>query len=129
MRELKEDTFSGDKNDDAHKHVERVLDIASLFNILGISHDAVMLHIFPITLTGAAKSWVDRLPPGIIDSCDLLKKAFIQRPTWILHTNQQSPTSWRKEAKFRGAYEQTPEGINTKKGRYGRMDKETPGEY
>ncbi|GKF61973.1 hypothetical protein Tco_0182027, partial [Tanacetum coccineum] len=30
--------------------------------------DAVMLRIFPITLTGAAKRWVDRLSPGIVDS-------------------------------------------------------------
>ncbi|GKA12623.1 hypothetical protein Tco_0692169, partial [Tanacetum coccineum] len=79
MRELREDTFSGNKNDDAHEHVERVLDIASLFNILEVSHDAVMLRVFPITLTGAAKRWVDRLPTGTVDSWDLLKKAFIQR--------------------------------------------------
>ncbi|GKE74696.1 hypothetical protein Tco_1536737 [Tanacetum coccineum] len=79
MRELREDTFSGNKNDDAHEHVERVLDIVSLFNIPRVSHDAVMLHVFPITLTGAAKRWVDRLPPGTVNSWDLLKKAFIQR--------------------------------------------------
>ncbi|GJR17005.1 hypothetical protein Tco_0965532 [Tanacetum coccineum] len=77
MRELREDTFSRNKNDDTHEHVERVLDIISLFNIPGVSHDAVMLRVFPITLTGAAKRWVDRLPPGTINSWDLLKKAFI----------------------------------------------------
>ncbi|GKB46143.1 protein kinase-like domain, concanavalin A-like lectin/glucanase domain protein, partial [Tanacetum coccineum] len=66
-------------NDDAHEHVERVLDIVSLFNIPGVSHNAVMLLVFPITLTGAAKRLVDRLPPVIVDSWDLLKKAFIQR--------------------------------------------------
>ncbi|GKE01562.1 putative reverse transcriptase domain-containing protein [Tanacetum coccineum] len=49
MRELREDTFSGNKNDDAHEHVE------------------------------AAKIWVDILTPGTVDSWDLLKKAFIQR--------------------------------------------------
>ncbi|GKE36587.1 zinc knuckle CX2CX4HX4C containing protein [Tanacetum coccineum] len=38
-----------------------------------------MLRVFPITLTGATKRWVDRLPPGTVDSWDLLKKAFIQR--------------------------------------------------
>ncbi|GKF74008.1 hypothetical protein Tco_0220340 [Tanacetum coccineum] len=38
-----------------------------------------MLHVFPITLTGAAKRWVDRLSPGTVNSWDLLKKAFIQR--------------------------------------------------
>ncbi|GKD72109.1 hypothetical protein Tco_1330391 [Tanacetum coccineum] len=54
MRELREDTFSGNKNDDAHEHMERVLDIVSLFNILGVTHDAIMLLVFPITLTGPA---------------------------------------------------------------------------
>nr|GEX66762.1 hypothetical protein [Tanacetum cinerariifolium] len=55
MRELREDTFFGNKNDNAHEHVEQVLDIVSLFNIPGVSHDVVMLRVFPITLTGAAK--------------------------------------------------------------------------
>ncbi|GKA35292.1 hypothetical protein Tco_0721783, partial [Tanacetum coccineum] len=66
-------------NDDAHEHVERVLDIVSLFNIQGVSHDTIMLHIFPITLTGAAKRWIDRIPSGSINTWDLLEKAFIQR--------------------------------------------------
>ena len=79
MRELREDTFSGNKNDDAHEHVERVLDIVSLFNIPEVSHDAVMLRVFPMTLTGAAKRWVDRLSPGTVGSWDLLKITFIQR--------------------------------------------------
>nr|GEV62765.1 hypothetical protein [Tanacetum cinerariifolium] len=52
---------------------------ANLFNISGVTHDAVMLCVFPITLTGAAKRWVDRLSPGTLDYWDLLKKAFIQR--------------------------------------------------
>ncbi|GJV51340.1 hypothetical protein Tco_1447081 [Tanacetum coccineum] len=52
-----EDTFSGNKNDDAHEHVERVLDIVSLFNIPGVSHDDVMICVFPITLIGAAKRY------------------------------------------------------------------------
>ncbi|GJW48826.1 hypothetical protein Tco_0080472 [Tanacetum coccineum] len=55
MRESREDTFSKNKNDDAHEHVKRVLDIVSLFNIPRVSHDVVMLHVFPITLTGATK--------------------------------------------------------------------------
>nr|GEW62493.1 hypothetical protein [Tanacetum cinerariifolium] len=57
MRELRENTFSENKNDDAHEHVERVLDIVSLFNIQGVTHDGVMLRVFPITLTGATKRY------------------------------------------------------------------------
>ncbi|GJY42927.1 hypothetical protein Tco_0431140 [Tanacetum coccineum] len=79
MRELREDTFLRNKNDDAHEHVERILDIVSLFNIPGVTHDVVILRVFPITLTRAAKRWVDRLPPGTINTWDLLKKDFIQR--------------------------------------------------
>ncbi|GJS49143.1 reverse transcriptase domain-containing protein [Tanacetum coccineum] len=52
MRELREDTFSGNKNEDAHDHVDRVLNI------------------------------VDRLIPGTVNTWDLLKKAFIQRWRW-----------------------------------------------
>ncbi|GJR60757.1 hypothetical protein Tco_1502919 [Tanacetum coccineum] len=79
MRESREDSFSWNKNDDAYEHVERVLDIVSLFNILGVTHDAVMLRVFPITLTGATKRCVDKLSPGTINTWDLLKNAFIQR--------------------------------------------------
>ncbi|GJY63891.1 hypothetical protein Tco_0465351 [Tanacetum coccineum] len=79
MRELREETFSGNINEDAHDHVDRVLNIVSLFNILGMSHDAILLRVFPFTLTGAAKRWVDRLTLGAISTWDLLKKAFIQR--------------------------------------------------
>ncbi|GKA30510.1 hypothetical protein Tco_0716815 [Tanacetum coccineum] len=57
MRELREDTFSGNKNDDAYEHVEIFLDIINLFNIPGVTHDAVLLRVFPITLTGAAKRY------------------------------------------------------------------------
>ncbi|GJZ96276.1 hypothetical protein Tco_0668610 [Tanacetum coccineum] len=39
MRELREDTFSGNKNDDAYEHVGKVLDIVRLFNIPGVTHD------------------------------------------------------------------------------------------
>ncbi|GKA00157.1 hypothetical protein Tco_0672707 [Tanacetum coccineum] len=60
-RELREDIFSRNKNKDAHDHVDRVLNIVSLFNIPRVSQNAVLLCVFPFTLTGAAKRWVDRL--------------------------------------------------------------------
>ncbi|GJR17842.1 hypothetical protein Tco_0966369 [Tanacetum coccineum] len=79
MRELREDTFSRNKNEDAHDHNDRVLSIIGLFNIPRVSKDAVMLQVFPFTLNGSPKRWVDRLAPGTINTRDLLKKAFIQR--------------------------------------------------
>nr|GEV81173.1 hypothetical protein [Tanacetum cinerariifolium] len=79
MQELREYTFSGNKNEDVHDHIDRVLNIVSLFNILRVSQDAVLLRVFPFTLTGSAKRWVDRLTPGAVNTWDLLKTAFIQR--------------------------------------------------
>ncbi|GJX25402.1 zinc knuckle CX2CX4HX4C containing protein [Tanacetum coccineum] len=78
MRELREETFSENKNKDGHDHVDRVLNILSLFNIPGVSQDAVLLRVFPFTLTRTAKRWVDRLTSGAVNTWDLLKKAFIQ---------------------------------------------------
>ncbi|GJU70856.1 hypothetical protein Tco_1262261 [Tanacetum coccineum] len=49
MRELREDTFSGNKNEDPHDHIDRVLSIVGLFNIPGVSKDAVMHRVFPFT--------------------------------------------------------------------------------
>ncbi|GJW80891.1 reverse transcriptase domain-containing protein [Tanacetum coccineum] len=79
MRELREDTLSENKNEDAHDHVDRILNIVTLFNIPRVSKDAVLLRVFTFTLTGAAKRWVDRLTPGSDNTWDLVKKAFIQR--------------------------------------------------
>ncbi|GJV72305.1 hypothetical protein Tco_1492300 [Tanacetum coccineum] len=66
MRELREDTFSGNKNEDAHDHIDRVLKIVSLFNILGVSKDVVLLRVFLFTLTRSVKRWVDRLTLGYL---------------------------------------------------------------
>ncbi|GJS87034.1 hypothetical protein Tco_0769670 [Tanacetum coccineum] len=57
MRELREDTFSKNKDEDAHDHIDRVLNIVGLFNIPRVAKDAVMLRVFPFTLTVAAKRW------------------------------------------------------------------------
>ena len=59
--------------------MENVFYIASLFNISSVSHDAVMLRVFPVTLSGAAKRWIDWLPAGNVNTWNFLKKHFIQR--------------------------------------------------
>nr|GEU31035.1 hypothetical protein [Tanacetum cinerariifolium] len=132
MRELREDTFSGNKNDDAHEHVERVLDIVSLFNITEVSHDAVMLRVFPITLTGAAKRWVYRLPSGTEEVKSIVNAKYgefgrpspfrngakyrIGPPGYYIRMDNRPPVR-EKKAKNGRAFEQTPGGINAKKDR------------
>ncbi|GJZ91643.1 hypothetical protein Tco_0663570, partial [Tanacetum coccineum] len=42
LRELRDNTFSRNDNEDAHEHVGRILEITSLFNTPGVSRDAII---------------------------------------------------------------------------------------
>ncbi|GKB38141.1 hypothetical protein Tco_0883083 [Tanacetum coccineum] len=75
MRELRRKLFKGTDDEDAHEHVRRVLEIADLFHFPGVSHDAVMLRVFPITLKGPTLRWINKLSARSITTWDLLKKA------------------------------------------------------
>ncbi|GKB18127.1 hypothetical protein Tco_0852050 [Tanacetum coccineum] len=52
MRELRRKLFANTDDEDAHEHVRRVLEIADLFHFPDVTHDAIMLRVFPITLKG-----------------------------------------------------------------------------
>ncbi|GKA63107.1 hypothetical protein Tco_0762713 [Tanacetum coccineum] len=54
VRELRRKLFKGTDDEDVHEHVRRVLEIADLFHFPDVTHDAVMLRVFPITLKGPA---------------------------------------------------------------------------
>ncbi|GJV85626.1 RNA-directed DNA polymerase, eukaryota, nucleotide-binding alpha-beta plait domain protein [Tanacetum coccineum] len=58
---------------------DRVLEIADLFHFPGVTHDAVMLRVFPITLKGPALRWINRLSVKLVTTWDLLEKAFIKK--------------------------------------------------
>lgn len=77
---------------DAQEHVNKVLYITSIFNTPNVAHDTFMLRLFPMTLTGAARRWLNRSPTRLIDTWDLLKKAFMQRycpfPKWRLSSRK-----------------------------------------
>ncbi|GJZ39182.1 ribonuclease H-like domain-containing protein [Tanacetum coccineum] len=66
----------GTDDEDAHKHMRRVLEIIDLFYFPGVTHDAVMLRVFPITLKGWALRWKRKLLAGMINTWDLLEKEF-----------------------------------------------------
>ncbi|GJW18457.1 la-related protein 1B-like protein [Tanacetum coccineum] len=56
LRELKDNIFSWNENEDAHEHVGRILEIPSLFNTLGVSRDAIMLRIFILRFCPPSKT-------------------------------------------------------------------------
>ncbi|GJY75184.1 hypothetical protein Tco_0480300 [Tanacetum coccineum] len=77
MRELREETFSGNKDEDTHDHIDRFLSIVGLFNIPRVLKDAVMLQVFPFTLIGETQQNVGgQLTPGTNLFLRSLNKAF-----------------------------------------------------
>ncbi|GKE28866.1 hypothetical protein Tco_1444250, partial [Tanacetum coccineum] len=60
-RELRCKLFKGTNDEDAHEHVRTVLEIIDLFHFPSVTHDVVMLRVFPLTLTGLALRWKNRL--------------------------------------------------------------------
>ncbi|GJW62571.1 hypothetical protein Tco_0111906 [Tanacetum coccineum] len=55
LKELQENTFSGSDNEDVKEHIEKFLEIVDLFHVPNITKDQLMLRVFPISLTEAAK--------------------------------------------------------------------------
>ncbi|GJX32381.1 Orf y [Tanacetum coccineum] len=66
-------------DEEAYEHVRTILEIVDLFHFTGVTHDAIMLRVFLITLKGRALRWKNRLPAGTITTWDLLKKDFVWR--------------------------------------------------
>ncbi|GKB52673.1 reverse transcriptase domain-containing protein [Tanacetum coccineum] len=64
------------------------LDILEKYNLMDdepmwaadhIENEAVLLMMFPLSLTGEAKTWLDELNEGTIETWDELRTAFISR--------------------------------------------------
>ncbi|GJX55954.1 hypothetical protein Tco_0285851 [Tanacetum coccineum] len=94
MRELRRKLFTGTDDEDAYEHVRTILEIVDFFHFPGVTHDAVMLRVFPITLKGRALRWKDRLPAGYNDllyQCQL-HHLNCQQKVHIFYTGLDIPT-------------------------------------
>ncbi|GKF27251.1 reverse transcriptase domain-containing protein, partial [Tanacetum coccineum] len=56
-----------------------ILETANEFAIKDTKNEAVRLMMFPLSLTGKAKTWLDELNEGTIETWDELRTAFISR--------------------------------------------------
>ncbi|GJV08783.1 uncharacterized mitochondrial protein-like protein [Tanacetum coccineum] len=79
LKELREDTFSGSDNEDANKHIEKVLKIVDLFQVPNITVDQLMLRVFHISLTRAVSRWLRNEPTGLIKTWEDLKTKFLNK--------------------------------------------------
>ncbi|GJW32050.1 hypothetical protein Tco_0052082 [Tanacetum coccineum] len=69
LRELRKTTFLGSLTENEIEHIEKVLEVASLFN----ANDSALLRVFPLTLVGVAKTWFDVTSPEHAKNWDELK--------------------------------------------------------
>ncbi|GJR86349.1 reverse transcriptase domain-containing protein [Tanacetum coccineum] len=76
---VKGNQFDGRTKTDPHKHIHEFLGICDMFKYRDTKNEAVCLMMFPLSLTGEAKTWLDKLNEGTIKTWDELRTAFISR--------------------------------------------------
>ncbi|GKB20468.1 reverse transcriptase domain-containing protein [Tanacetum coccineum] len=84
---VKGNQFDDRTKTDPHKHIYKFLRICDMFKYRDTENEAVRLMMFPLSLTGEAKTWLDELNEGTIDTWDKLRTAFISRffPLTLFH--------------------------------------------
>ncbi|GJS22673.1 reverse transcriptase domain-containing protein [Tanacetum coccineum] len=71
--------FDGRTKTNPHKHIHEFLEICDMFKYRDTENKAVRLMMFPLLLTREAKTWLDELNEGTIETWDELRTAFISR--------------------------------------------------
>ncbi|GJS83419.1 hypothetical protein Tco_0749960 [Tanacetum coccineum] len=61
MQMIRDNQFDGRIRSDPHRHVANFLEINNLFQYGENQEEAVMLRIFPFSLSGEAKTWMNEL--------------------------------------------------------------------
>nr|GEU71741.1 reverse transcriptase domain-containing protein [Tanacetum cinerariifolium] len=57
-------SFHGFKNDDPHSYICRFTKITQTVKLNQVSHDIIKLILFPFSLEGAARTWLEKEPPN-----------------------------------------------------------------
>ncbi|GJZ47244.1 putative ribonuclease H-like domain-containing protein [Tanacetum coccineum] len=69
---VKGNQFNGRTKTNAHKHIHEFLRICDMFKYKDTGNEVVRLMMFPLSLTGEAKTWLDELDEGTIETSDEL---------------------------------------------------------
>ncbi|GKB78248.1 hypothetical protein Tco_0945143 [Tanacetum coccineum] len=65
---VKGNQFDGRIKTDPHKHIHEFLRICDMFKYKDTKNEVVRLMMFPLSLTGEAKTWLDELNEGTIET-------------------------------------------------------------
>jgi Retrotransposon gag protein len=69
--------FNGLPNDDPNLHLSVFLKIYNTLKVNGVTDDAIRLRLFPFSLVGKARAWLQSLAIGTITTWDQLAEAFL----------------------------------------------------
>ncbi|KAK8684161.1 hypothetical protein V6N13_040192 [Hibiscus sabdariffa] len=91
--------FGGTPNENARHHLKSFLDICNSFKIHGVSNDVLKLKLFPYSLRDKAKTWLNNLQPGSLQSWTQLCRSFLAKFSYTNMTDhlRNQITSFRQE--------------------------------
>nr|GEU40556.1 reverse transcriptase domain-containing protein [Tanacetum cinerariifolium] len=69
--------FHGISGDDANKHLDKFLYVTQSIKVNGVTDDALLLYLFPHSLTHHATAWFDRLPRNSVTTFEQMAKMFL----------------------------------------------------
>nr|GEY05087.1 reverse transcriptase domain-containing protein [Tanacetum cinerariifolium] len=76
---VKGNQFDGRTKTDPHKHIHEFLRIYDMFKYRDTKNEVVRLMMFPLSLTGEEKTWLDELNERTIETWDEIQTTFISR--------------------------------------------------
>ncbi|GJS49322.1 hypothetical protein Tco_0599443 [Tanacetum coccineum] len=74
---VKGNQFDGRTKTNPQKHIHEFLGICDMFKYRDTENEVVRLMMFPLSLTGEAKTWLDELNEGTIETWDEIRTTFI----------------------------------------------------
>ncbi|GJT26722.1 putative reverse transcriptase domain-containing protein [Tanacetum coccineum] len=72
-------SFHGFENDDPHSHIRRFTKITQTVKLNQVPHDIIKLILFPFSLEGAARTWLEKEPPNSIITWNDLVSNFVNQ--------------------------------------------------
>ncbi|KAK9009172.1 hypothetical protein V6N11_035717 [Hibiscus sabdariffa] len=91
--------FGGTPNENARQHLKFFLQICNSFKIHGVSNDVLKLKLFSYSLRDKAKTWLNNLQPGSLQSWTQLCRSFLAKFSYTNMTDhlRNQTTSFRQE--------------------------------
>nr|GEZ32621.1 reverse transcriptase domain-containing protein [Tanacetum cinerariifolium] len=65
--------------DDANKHLDKFLHVTQSIKVNGVTDDALLMYLFPYSLTHHATAWFNRLPRNSINTFEQMAKMLLEK--------------------------------------------------